>query len=363
METEAPSRSGDGWSRVGKTLPVRNVQALAACTDELNAKGLERYIRPDIDDSQVLAAEQSGEVPAIDLRRLLDPDHLEEEAARLRSACEDWGFFQLVNHGVPDEIIANVKRDIQEFFKLPLEVKNAYAQRPGDLQGYGQVFVVSEDQKLDWSDRFAIYAQPPEARDLSYWPTHPHSFRKSIEDYSSELMQVANYVVIFIAKTLHIDTELMEDKYVCQTLRMNYYPPCMSLAEKVLGFSPHSDASFVTLLLQVNPVEGLQIRRHGAWVPVKPHPKALLVNVGDFLEIMSNGAYKSIEHRVTINANQERLSISAFHVPSFDGIISPATRTPEEKVLYKTMKVKEYAELYMSNKRDGKRTLNHAKLL
>ncbi|KAJ1266391.1 hypothetical protein BS78_08G147600 [Paspalum vaginatum] len=363
METEVPSRSGDGWSRVGKTLPVRNVQALAACTDELTAKGLERYIRPDIDDGQVLAAEQSGEVPAIDLRRLLDPDHLEEEAARLRSACEDWGFFQLVNHGVPDEIIANIKRDIQEFFKLPLEMKNAYAQRPGDLQGYGQVFVVSEDQKLDWSDRFAIYAQPPEARDLSYWPTHPHTFRKSIEDYSSELMQVAHYVVTFIAKTLHIDTELMEDKYLCQALRMNYYPPCMSMAEKVLGFSPHSDASFVTLLLQVNPVEGLQIRRHGAWVPVKPHPKALLVNVGDFLEIMSNGAYKSIEHRVTINANQERLSISAFHVPLFDGTISPATRTQEEKVLYKTMKVKEYAELYMSNKRDGKRTLNHAKLL
>ncbi|KAJ1266386.1 hypothetical protein BS78_08G147300 [Paspalum vaginatum] len=359
METEAPSRTGNGWTRVGKTLPVRNVQALAACTDELTAECLERYIRPDRDDGEVL----SGEVPAIDLRRLLSPDHLEEEAARLRSACEDWGFFQLVNHGIPDEIIANIKRDIQEFFKLPLEVKNVYAQRPGDIQGYGQAFVLSEDQKLDWSDLFAIYAQPPEARDLSYWPTHPQTLRKSIEDYSSELMQVAHYVVTFIAKTLHIDTELMADKYVGQAFRMNYYPPCMSMAEKVLGFSPHSDGSFVTLLLQVNPVEGLQIRRHDAWIPVKPHPKALLVNVGDFLEIMSNGAYKSVEHRVTINANQERLSISAFHFPLFDGTISPVTRTPEEKVLYKTMKVKEYAELYMSNKLDGKRTLDHAKLL
>jgi len=95
---------------------------------------------------------------------------------------------QLVNHGVPDEIIANIKRDIQEFFKLPLEVKNAYAQRPGDLQGYGQAFVLSKDQKLDWSDLFAIYAQPPEARDLSYWPTHPHTFRSaSLYVYTTKL--------------------------------------------------------------------------------------------------------------------------------------------------------------------------------
>jgi isopenicillin N synthase-like dioxygenase len=80
----------------------------------------------------------------------------------------DW---QLVNHGVPDEVIAGVKRDIENFFQLPLNVKNAYAQRPGDLQGYGQAFVQSNDQKLDWSDMFALYTQPPQARGMSYWPS------------------------------------------------------------------------------------------------------------------------------------------------------------------------------------------------
>ncbi|WVZ48771.1 hypothetical protein U9M48_000183 [Paspalum notatum var. saurae] len=211
---------------------------------------------------------------------------------------------------------------------VALEVKNAYAQRPGDLQGYGKAFVVSEDQKLDWSDSFAIRAQPPEARHLSYWPTHPHTFskthivifvasiRKSFEDYSSEFMQVTRSVVTFVAKTLHIDTKLMEDKYVSRVLKMNYYHPCMSMAEKLIR-------------------DG----RHGAWIPVKPHPKALLVNVGDFLEIMSNGTYKSIEHRVKINATQERLSISAFHIPVFDGINSPVTHIAKDKVLYKTMMI------------------------
>lgn len=269
---------------------------------------------------------------------------------------------QLVNHGIPEEVIVNIKRDIQKFFQLPLKLKNAYAQRPGDRQGYGQVFVVSDDQKLDWADMFGIYAQPHEARDMRYWPNQPHAFRNSIEEYSSGLMKVAHSIVTFIAKTLNIDLELMGDKYVVQALRMNYYPPCKSMPEKVLGFSPHSDGSFLTLLLEVNSVEGLQIRRQGAWIPVKPHDEALLVNVGDFLEIMTNGKYKSIEHRVTINAYKERLSISAFHIPKYDGIVSPVLGVTEEKVLYKTVRVEEYAKLYFSSELDGKKALDHAKI-
>lgn len=77
---------------------------------------------------------------------------------------------------------------------------------------------------------------------------------------------------------------------------------------------------------------------------------------------MSNGKYKSIEHRVTVNANQERMTVSAFHVPLFGGVISPLMGTTEEKIIYKTMGVDEYAKLYLSNKLDGKRALDHAKL-
>ena len=99
--------------------------------------------------------------------------------------------------------------------------------------------------------------------------------RKSLEDYSVELKKVAHSIVTAIGRILNIDPELLSDKYAVQVLRMNYYPPCMSMPEKVLGFSPHSDGSFLTILLQVNSVEGLKIKRHDA----------LLVNVGDLLEV------------------------------------------------------------------------------
>ncbi|KAL6905930.1 hypothetical protein ACP4OV_003531 [Aristida adscensionis] len=361
---EADKRLGMGsesrMTRVATTIPVRNVQALAArAAGELTADDLQRYVRPDMERDAVLAG---GEVPVVDLARLLHPASLEEEAARLRLACQEWGFFQLLNHGIPEEIIANIKRDIQGFFQLPLEVKSAYAQRPGDLQGYGQAYVLSNDQKLDWSDMFALIAQPHEARDMTFWPAQPSTFRKSLEDYSFELKKVSHSLVTAIGKTLNIGSELLGDKYEIQLIRMNYYPPCMSIPEKVLGFSPHSDGSFLTILLEVNSVEGLQIRRQGAWVPVKPLPEALLVNVGDLLEIMSNGKYKSIEHRVTINAHKERLSISAFNSPKLDAVVSPVTSSKTEKVLYKAVGVEEYVKHHLSNKLDGKTALDHAKV-
>jgi isopenicillin N synthase-like dioxygenase len=77
---------------------------------------------------------------------------------------------------------------------------------------------------------------------------------------------------------------------------------------------------------------------------------------------MTNGKYKSIEHRVTVNAYKERLSISSFHVPKLDAIIMPIVSIMEEKVLYKKTNVEEYARLYMSNKPDGKSNLDYAKL-
>jgi hypothetical protein len=98
MEVEAPSggsASESSWLKLGTTLPVRNVQALASSADELTADTIERYIQPGIDAHPVLA-EHSDDVPVVDLAKLLNADTGETEAAKLRFACEEWGFFQVV---------------------------------------------------------------------------------------------------------------------------------------------------------------------------------------------------------------------------------------------------------------------------
>lgn len=76
----------------------------------------------------------------------------------------------MVNHGVAEEIMQGMKNCASEFFELPLEEKNKYGTTPHDIQGYGQAYVVSEEQKLDWSDILGLLIYPPEFRNLKFWP-------------------------------------------------------------------------------------------------------------------------------------------------------------------------------------------------
>ncbi|KAK7324483.1 hypothetical protein VNO77_28059 [Canavalia gladiata] len=126
---------------------------------------------------------------------------------------------------------------------------------------------------------------------------------------------------------------------------MNYYPPCPQ-PEKVIGLTPHSDGVGLTILLQVNEVEGLQIKKDGMWVPVKPLPNAFIVNIGDMLQIITNGIYKSIEHRVMVNSEKERISIATFHTSRHDGVVAPASSLITEKIpaRFKSINIKDYTE-------------------
>ncbi|KAJ6804459.1 S-norcoclaurine synthase 1-like [Iris pallida] len=101
------------------SLPVPHVQALAASLD--GASDIpERYVRPEAEADPVADDGEGVRLPVIDLGQAqLSP----EESAKLGLACEEWGFFQLINHGVPTELIENIKMDIVEFFKLPIEEK------------------------------------------------------------------------------------------------------------------------------------------------------------------------------------------------------------------------------------------------
>jgi len=314
-------------ARAAGSLPVANVQELAQTCSRSDEQVPERYIRAEANTEDVItgyANSSATAIPIIDLSKLYDPQSSHEECSKLGSACQQWGFFQLINHGVPDEVICNLREDIAEFFNLPLETKKAYSQLPNGLEGYGQVFVVSEEQKLDWADMFYLVVRPNEARDLRFWPAHPPSFRTSIDRYSLEAAKVARCLLEFMAKDMGAEPASLLEMFQGQPqgFRMNYYPPCRQ-ANQVLGMSPHTDAAGLTLLLQVNGMPGLQIRRDGKWFIVNALEGALVVNVGDVLEILSNGRYRSVEHRAVVHPNRERISAAVFHRPCQDAVIGP----------------------------------------
>ncbi|RZC52763.1 hypothetical protein C5167_021199 [Papaver somniferum] len=354
--------------KLGGTLFVPSVQELAK---QSLAEVPARYIRDDHDTlgNNVTATSMMDQsVPVINLQKVLSPEPIigELELERLHSACKEWGFFQVVNHGVDNLLVEKVKSDIEGFFKLPMEEKKKFWQEEGDgLEGFGQAFVHSEDQKLDWGDLFYMVTLPKHMRKPRLFPKLPLPLRETIESYSSELSKLSLTLIKSMEKALQLKTNVMAELFEdgVQQMRINYYPPCPQ-PEHVIGLTPHSDVGGLTILLQLNEVDGLQIKKEKMWVPIKPLPNAFVVNIGDAFEIMSNGIYRSVEHRATINSAKERLSVATFHIPRADGEIGPipCMITPETPALFRTTGCEDYFEKFFSRKLEGKSFLDSLRI-
>ncbi|KAK7272613.1 hypothetical protein RJT34_29326 [Clitoria ternatea] len=344
----------------GTSLLVPSVQELA----KQNITTVpQRYIQPHQHEDTLIISEANGflQIPVIDMQSLLSIESGSSELAKLHLACKEWGFFQLVNHGVSSSLVEKVKMEIQDFFNLPMSEKKKFWQSPQHMEGFGQAFVVSEDQKLDWADLFYMTTLPKHSRMPHLFPQLPLPFRDTLELYSQEMKNLAMLIILHMGKALKMEEkeirELFDDGL--QLMRMNYYPPCPE-PDKVVGLTPHSDSIGLTILLQVNEVEGLQIRKDGFWVPIKPLPNAFILNVGDLLEVITNGMYRSIEHRATVNCEKERVSIATFYSPSPDGMVGPASSLISEQTpaRFKTIGVKDYFEGLFNRKLDGKSYLD-----
>ncbi|RYR50457.1 hypothetical protein Ahy_A07g037066 [Arachis hypogaea] len=215
------------------------------------------------------------------------------------------------------------------------------------MEGFGEAFVQSEDQKLDWADIFYMLTLPNHMRIPHLFPQLPLPFRETMELYSQELKNLAIIIITQMAKALKIEEEEMRELFEdgIQMMRMNYYPPCPE-PEKVIGFTPHSDAVGLTILLQANEVEGLQIRKdNGIW-------------------IVTNGVYQGIEHRSTVNNKKERLSIATFYSPKEDAMVGPAQSliTEQTPARFKSVGVMEYYEGFFAQKLTGKSYIDVMKI-
>lgn len=341
---------------LGKSILVPSVQELAkGSLDRIP----EEYIQLNDEDPPILGSNYL-QVPVINMEAMVAGDSLELEKMHL--ACQDWGFFQIMNHGIDMSLVEKVQLETQEFFNLPLSEKKRYAQSPTEVEGYGQAFIMSEEQKRDWADVFVFTTLPKHQRRPNLLPMLPLPYRDTLENYSAKLQNLATKLLDCMAKALKINTELLRWAFGdqgLQSFRMNYYPPCPQ-PEKVIGLTAHSDAVSLTILLQFDEIEGLQIRKDGKWVPVKPLPGAFVVNVGDILEIATNGIYRSILHRSVVNATKERISIAAFHMPALDGEIGPIPELimPGSPARFRRISVADYFKGFFSRPLDEKSYLD-----
>ncbi|KAH6802293.1 2-oxoglutarate and oxygenase superfamily protein [Perilla frutescens var. frutescens] len=334
--------------------PIVRVQALS----EVSADTIpDRYVKPLEARPSFKKAEAASEVniPLIDLGGLYEGGELSKTTvARVSEACREWGFFQVVNHGVRPELMDLAQEVWRQFFHEPMEVKQAYANSPTTYEGYGSRLGVEKGAILDWSDYYFLHYLPCNLRDFNKWPSLPISLREVIDEYSREIVRLGGVLLKIMSINLGLSEDFLQKSFggddIGACLRVNFYPKCPR-PDLTLGLSSHSDPGGMTFLLPDQNVPGLQVRRGDDWVTVKPAPHAFIVNIGDQIQVLSNAIYKSVEHRVIVNSAQERISLAYFYNPKSDLLIQPAKEllAPDKPALYPAMTFDQY-RLYIRTK-------------
>ncbi|KAK4391543.1 protein SRG1 [Sesamum angolense] len=314
-----------------------------------------------IDSSVPLATE----IPVVDVSLLVSSSSaMDPELLKLRSALTSWRCFQVVNHGIESSFLDQVRNSPREFFHLSKGEKQKYARPSDSIEGYGKDSILHENQLLDWVDRLYLTVHPQDQQELKYWPENPISFRDMLNEYTAKVRQIKEQLL----KSMAMSLSLPEDSFLKQfgerptmAARFNYYPPC-ARPDSVIGIKPHTDGLGITILLQDEQVEGLQLHKDNQWfrVPIMPH--ALVVNIGDQLEIMSNGIFKSLLHRVLTNSTRERNTLAMFCAPDPKQEIGPVEELVDEKRPRAFKNIKNYGETHFYYYQQGKSPLDAVRI-
>ncbi|XP_019055362.1 PREDICTED: flavonol synthase/flavanone 3-hydroxylase-like [Nelumbo nucifera] len=314
---------------------------------------LARFIRPANERPENSKAIEGISVPIVSL--LQPAEVLMNEISRV---CREWGFFLLTDHGISPSLIHHLQDVGKEFFELPQEEKEGYANNPssGKVEGYGsQIIGGKSDRSSDWIDYFFHLIWPPSKLNFATWPSKPpsdrsvHSLndiksmylsiflswnindqaflkrREVTEEYTKEVLKLTDKLLELLSQGLGLKRETLKSMLGGEDIefriKINLYPPCPQ-PELTLGLEPRTDVGALTILVS-NEVPGLQVWKDGHWVAIEYIPDALIVNVGDQIEILSNGEYKSILHRSVVNKERTRMSWSVFSAPPLDATIGP----------------------------------------
>ncbi|KAM3340499.1 flavonol synthase/flavanone 3-hydroxylase [Capsicum galapagoense] len=304
------------------------------------------------------------DVPEVDLSLLISPTSpaRQHELNKLQSGLKSCGCFQVINHGIADSFLDKVREISKEFFALPAEEKLKYARTVDDMDGYGNDSVLSEKQKLDWTDRLYLNVFPDDTRKLQFWPQKPECFRAVLEEYIENMKLLSDSLLKAMATSLNMEENCFLDQcgeHRTMVARFNFYPPCPR-PDVVLGVKPHADGSAITILLQDEEVEGLQVLKDDHWYRVPVVKYGLLINVGDQVEIMSNGVFKSPMHRVVTNAERERNTLAVFIMPDVDVEIGPVEKLINQERPRAYKNVKNFVDLFFQSYQQGKRPIEAA---
>ncbi|KAJ7539899.1 hypothetical protein O6H91_11G114200 [Diphasiastrum complanatum] len=313
-------------------------------------------LRPDVPYDGY--SEETDQIPVVDLHN--SNTGTVEERQRIISdigcACKEWGFLQVLNHGVPDRLMQRLTDLGTRFFQMPAAEKEKAA--------FGQVGYegrhVYMPERVQWVETLALVTGPdPNLEDILRvtCADYREEFIATVNEYIQEIQRVGLVLLELMAESLALEKSFFSqhfEKNSTSVTRFNYYPPC-PLPSVALGLFPHADPNCITILNQ-DDIGGLQIRKDGRWISVRPLKDTLVVNVGDSLQAWTNGHFKSVEHRAVLNSVKPRLSVVFFYSPYAQAAMAPPLKLVDEchPLLYRPFTWAEYFPRMQKKRMEGK---------
>ncbi|MCE3052037.1 hypothetical protein HAX54_051443 [Datura stramonium] len=304
------------------------------------------FIRPTDELLEELTQCKSTlQVPVIDLSDTEVQDRRKKVVDEIREASEKWGFFQLINHGVPPSVLEGMIDGTRKFHEQDVEIKKEYYSRDRTTRRvrYQSNLQLYQSKTANWRDSLNIsrivsgHIEPEEI---------PAVCRKICLEYINYVSKLGETLCDLLSEALGLKPDHLKAIECAkgQALVCHYYPACPQ-PKLTLGADKHTDPAFFTILLQ-DQSGGLQVMHNNQWVDVEPIEHGLVVNIGDFLQILSNDKFLSVNHRVVANKVGPRMSVACF----FTGVFKPPKMygpinefiSEEKPPLYKEFLVSDY---------------------
>lgn len=268
-------------------------------------------------------------IPVVDLEDFKSGDESRKQkfVNQLGKAYEEVGFVAVKNHGIPDDLIADLYKYVQQFFALPTDKKLAYEKKElAGQRGYtsfgrehakgyeapdlkeffqfGQTVVDNDPIKEEYPDNVTVTEVP------EFTPTLLNAY-KNFEKSGTTLLQA---IALFLGLNEHYFDEYVHNGN--SILRAIHYPPILNEPKSAIRAEQHEDINLITLLVGAS-ADGLQIlTKQNEWVGVTSLPEQIVVNVGDMLQRLTNNRLRSTTHRV-VNPPRELWGTSRFSIPFF----------------------------------------------
>ncbi len=268
-------------------------------------------------------------IPVVDLSDFLsgEENRKQQFVQALGRAYEEVGFVAVKNHGISDDLIADLYQYVQAFFALPAEVKLSYEKKElagqrgytsfgrehakgfgaPDLKEFFQFGQTVEDGdviKAEYPDNVEVAEVPP------FTPTLRNAYRNFENSGRALLRATAIYLGLgetYFEEYVHNGNSI---------LRAIHYPPIVGEPKSSIRAEQHEDINLITLLVGAS-ADGLQIlTKQGEWVGVTSLPEQIVVNVGDMLQRLTNNKLRSTTHRV-VNPPRELWNTSRYSIPFF----------------------------------------------